>query len=240
MRSEPAPAHSSKARAFRVLIVDQDAKSRAFLETVLKQPGYDTTLAATGADAIALAETRGPFDLLVTEVGLAELPGDELARRLRWMDPDLKILYLTAGNEQLFEERTAMWQEEAFLDKPFTAQGLLEAAALMLVGHIPAPRAARVHVPRSRVRFDGQVAELVQLSASGTLVRARQSRAVGSSSALTLELPDDTLHVTGRVVHCHSSDEGWSIAFAFVQPSGNVRRTLERIVQAHRQGSGEG
>jgi len=225
---------STNAPSFRVLIVDQEESSRRFLEAVLKQPGYETALAASGGEAIGVAESRGPFDLLVTDVGLREMAGDELARRLRWMDPDLKILYLTDADARLFEERTALWEEEAFLEKPVTAQGLLEAVALMLVGRIPAPRAVRVHVPGARVRLASQIAELLQLSVSGTLVRGTLPLAVDSSWPLTLELPDETLHITGRVVSCQGSETGWSIAFAFVRPPAAARRTLERVVQAHR------
>lgn len=228
------PASANKDSAFRVLIVDQEEASRRFLEGVLKQPGYETALAANAFEAIKVAESRGPFDLLVTDVGMREMTGDELARRLRWTDPDLKILYLTDKTEQLFEERTALWEEEAFLDKPVTAQGLLEAVALMLVGHIPAPRAIRVPVPGARARFASQVGELALLSVSGTLVRGAQPLAVDSSWPLTLELPDETLHLTGRVVSCRASESEWAIAFAFVQPPASVRRSLERVVQAHK------
>jgi CheY-like chemotaxis protein len=236
MKSRPSSAAPpGKAPSFRVLIVDQEETSRKFLASVLKQPGYETALAANGFEAIAVAESRGPFDLLVTDVRLREMKGDELARRLRWTDPDLKILYLTDKEEQLFEERTSLWEEEAFLDKPVTAQGLLEAVSLMLVGHLPAPRAIRVPVPGARVRFTSQVAELALLSVSGTLVRAAQPLAVESSWPLTLELPDETVHLTGRVVSCRGSGAEWSIAFAFVQPPAPVRRALERVVQAHKQ-----
>jgi len=231
MPSESGPARAS---TFRVLIVDPEESSRRFLDGVLKQPGYETDLATAGLEAIGVAKSRGPFDILVTDIGTQDMAGDELARQLRAMDPDLKILYLTDTDERLFEERTALWEEEAFLEKPVTAQGLLEAVALLLVGKIPAPRAPRVHVPGTRVRFESQVGELLELSASGTRVRGTEALAVGSSWPLTLELPDETLHLTGRVVSCQGSETGLSIAFAFVQPPAAVRRTLEQLVLAHR------
>ena len=234
MKSESGAALSSKAPGFRVLIVDQDDSSRKFLETVLKQPGYEITLAVNGFEAIGIAESRGPFDLLVTSDALQGMAPEELARRLRWMDPDLKILYLTEKTDRLFEQRRELWEQESFLDKPVTAQGLLEAAALMLVGRLPAPRAIRVHIPGARVRVASQVAELLQLSASGALARGTQPLAVGSTCPLTLELTSEVLHVTGRVVSSQGSGTGWSIAFAFVQPPVAVRRALERLVQAHK------
>jgi CheY-like chemotaxis protein len=225
---------SAKAPAFRVLIVDPEEPSRKFLETVLKQPGYDVTIAANGLEAIGIAESGGSFDLLVAEVDEREIGGNELARRFRWLDPDLKILYLADADSQLFEDRAVLWEEEAFLDKPFTAQGLLEAAALLLVGRIPAPRAVRVHVPGARVRVGSQVAEVVQLSTTGALVRGTQPLLVDSTWPITLELDGETLHITGRVATCRESENAWSIAFAFVQPPAAARRSLEQVVRAHK------
>jgi CheY-like chemotaxis protein len=57
--------------------------------------------------------------------------GDELARRLRLMQPDLPVVYLTGFSERLFVERRVLWQGEAFLDKPCTPKGLLEAVSLV-------------------------------------------------------------------------------------------------------------
>lgn len=244
MKSGASSIAVAETRAFRVLIVDQEQSNREFLDRVLRQPGYETALAADGFEAIRIAETHGPFDLLITDVVIPGIPGDELARRLRASEPGLKILYLTEQSGRLFEERTTLWEEEAFLEKPLTVQGLLEAAALILVGHIPAPRAVRVRVPDARVRFENRVADLVMLSVTGTLVRDSEELPVGSTWRIALELPTETLALTGRVVSCNQAkaaapdevlQKPYSIAMAFVGPSAGARRTLQRIVQeAHK------
>lgn len=243
-----AKTTSAKQRALphKLLIVDQEAAGRTFLETALKQPGYQIVTAADGFEALRIAELHGPFDLLVTDVAIPGVPGDELARRLRMLDPEIKILYLTDQNSHLFERRSSLWEEEAFLDKPVTVQGLLEAVSLILVGHLPAPRAVRVHIAGGRVRLDRSVADLVRLSVSGALVHAVEELAVGSVHALTVEVYPVTIDLSGRIVsseplkigpdHGRSAQPRYVVAMAFVEPGPRARRTLETVVkQAQRR-----
>ena len=51
----------------------------------------------------------------------------------------MKVLYVTGDSDQLFIERETLWVDEAFLDKPFTARGILESVSLLLFGHIAPP-----------------------------------------------------------------------------------------------------
>jgi DNA-binding response OmpR family regulator len=95
-------------------------------------------VAADADEALSLVEraTR-PFDLLLTDLVMPRMKGDELARRLRRQQNDLKVLYLTGFCEQLFAVRSTLWADEAFLEKPCAAEGLVEAVSLMLSGRLP-------------------------------------------------------------------------------------------------------
>ena len=125
----------SKQRAPRVLIVDDEESILGFAERVLHLAGYETRVAADGPEALRIAEDAGPFDLLLADLVMPGMRGDELARQLLSRDPDLKILYLTGYSDQLFNERAVLWESEAFVEKPVTVNGLLEAVSLMLFGH---------------------------------------------------------------------------------------------------------
>ncbi len=126
-----------KASAAKILIVDDEATVREFVDRVLREARYTTALAASGTEALATAEQLGPFDLLVADVVMPEMTGDELARRLCQGDPDLKVLYLTGYSDRLFKTKATLRENEAFLDKPCTVNALLEAVSLLLFGHIP-------------------------------------------------------------------------------------------------------
>jgi CheY-like chemotaxis protein len=129
-------------RTLRVLIVDDEESIRRFVERVLGDGGYETVTAADGVEAIQLATKAAPFDVLVTDVMMPNMTGDELARRLRQNDSALKVLYLTGYSDRLFKEKVTLWQDEAFLDKPCTMKGLREAVALLFYGQIEPPAAS--------------------------------------------------------------------------------------------------
>jgi CheY-like chemotaxis protein len=110
-----------------VLVVDDEEPIRIYVNRVLRKAGHHTKVAGDAAEALRLARTFGPFDVLVTDLVMPEVSGDELARQLRAMQPDLPVLYVTGFSDQLFAERHLLWEGEAFLDKPFSPKGLLEA-----------------------------------------------------------------------------------------------------------------
>jgi hypothetical protein len=65
--------------------------------------------------------------------------GAELGRRLRLDEPEAKILYCTGYSDRLFEERGTLWENEVFIDKPVTLEGLRQAVSLLLFGHTLGP-----------------------------------------------------------------------------------------------------
>ena len=127
----------------RVLVVDDEEGIREFAQRVLREAGYRVMVASSGADALSLAGQQ-PFDLFVIDLAMPEMSGDEVARELRVTNPDVKILYFTGYSDQLFKRKAALWENEAFIDKPVTIRGLLEAVSLLLFGHMYGPRA---HAP---------------------------------------------------------------------------------------------
>jgi two-component system, cell cycle sensor histidine kinase and response regulator CckA len=114
---------------FRVLVVDDDELVRCYIDRVLRGAGYHTTLATDANEAIQLAWTNGPFDLLLTDLVMPRMNGDELARRLRLSQPHLPVLYFTGFSDRLFIERETLWDGEALLDKPCSPKGLLDAVS---------------------------------------------------------------------------------------------------------------
>jgi len=130
-----ASTKSPEKRATRVLIVDDEDAMRQFVEMVLRGAGYETTTAADGDDAIAIA-ARAPaaFDLLVTDEMMPRMRGHQLARYMRELYLNIKVLYLSGFRDQLFKEESSLWADEAFLDKPCTPEALLQAVSLVLFG----------------------------------------------------------------------------------------------------------
>jgi CheY-like chemotaxis protein len=126
---------TSPERPLRILVVDDEESVRRFVERVLREAGHETMVAEDGPQALELAHAKS-FDLVVTDVMMPNMAGDEVARRLRQNEPTLKVLYLTGYSDRLFKEKVTLWEGEAFLDKPCTVKGLREAVSLLYFGTI--------------------------------------------------------------------------------------------------------
>lgn len=126
----------SVAEPRRILIVEDESPMREFVDRVLRDAGYWTARMVDGQEALALAEQAGPFDLLLTDLVMPRMSGTELARRLRQKYPTLKILYFTGHSDQLFKEKGALWDDEAFLEKPSSVEEIVEAVSLLLDGFV--------------------------------------------------------------------------------------------------------
>ena len=83
VKAYAARVRRTAPRNISVLVVDDEDPVRKFVERVLREAGYTTAVAADGPQAIQVATTLEPFDVLVTDVMMPQMTGDELARRLR-------------------------------------------------------------------------------------------------------------------------------------------------------------
>jgi CheY-like chemotaxis protein len=131
---------NSRRPAPRVLVVDDEESICRFAERVLGEAGYEVVVASNGPEALGTVKTQRPFDVFVVDVMMPDMPGDELARRLRQMDPDVKVLYFTGHSDRLFNDKVTLWEHEAFVEKPLNGTGLSEAVSLLLFGHTRGPR----------------------------------------------------------------------------------------------------
>ena len=106
-----------------VLVVDDERKIRDLVRSYLELEGYSVLLADTGARALESASRSNP-DLVVLDLGLPDLPGEEVARTLRTAS-DVPIIMLTAKAGE--DDRVAGLRLGAddYLAKPFSPRELV-------------------------------------------------------------------------------------------------------------------
>jgi two-component system response regulator HydG len=80
---------------FKILIVDDEAAVRAFVQQALADPEYDVHAVATASDALDLAR-REIFDLVITDLMMAPLSGMDLLRAIKETSPETEVLMMTA------------------------------------------------------------------------------------------------------------------------------------------------
>ena len=120
-----------------VAVVDDDPMMLDVLSRILQRENFELLVASGGPEIIQkLSQHTGDIDLLVTDYAMPDMQGRELAELVRERFPAVKVLYQTGFSDMLFENRMELEEGAAFLEKPFTARGLREAARLVLFGSI--------------------------------------------------------------------------------------------------------
>ena len=97
---------------------------RDVIRLTLEGAGYTVLVAATPLEAIAIACSAGPIDLLVTDVVMPQMDAFELADRIIREVPGVRVLY-TSGY-------TDAGAEGPFIQKPFTPAELVEMVGSVL------------------------------------------------------------------------------------------------------------
>jgi two-component system cell cycle sensor histidine kinase/response regulator CckA len=118
-----------------VLVVDDEEPVRMVQRRVLEEDGYQILEATNGIEGMSVLAGTTVVDLLIADLDMPVLRGDEMVRRIRSTRPDLRVLYVTGNIDRLMDARP-LWEGEAFLEKPFSAAGLREAVSLLLNGTV--------------------------------------------------------------------------------------------------------
>jgi DNA-binding response OmpR family regulator len=107
----------------RILVIEDDAAIASGLARVLDSQGYEVQRSATGGGGIAAAGER--TELVLLDLGLPDMDGLEVCRRLRRARPDLPILILTARDQELDVVAGLDAGADDYLVKPFKLSELL-------------------------------------------------------------------------------------------------------------------
>ena len=119
-----------------VLVVDDDRMQVALITSFLQKAGFRVVSAISGLVALKALEAAGEasndIELLVTDLDMPGMSGLTFAAEMRKKHPALKVLYVTARSEGLFQKGHQLTDGEAFLEKPVSPQLLREAVNLLI------------------------------------------------------------------------------------------------------------
>ena len=138
----PTEERVAKVRGGRetVLLVEDEGDVRALICEFLKAAGYQVLTAADGEQGLDIGQKfRDEIDILATDVVMPRMRGPELAKRLRGMQPDLKVMYMSGYTEEF---GASVLEGASFLQKPFSRDALLRQIHDALKGK-PAEQAER-------------------------------------------------------------------------------------------------
>ena len=125
-RAAPKPrAIAQDARPLRILVCEDDWMIRSLVTEMLASRGHDVVEAVDGAEALA-AHINQPVEVLLTDVGLPDISGIELARKLRTQAPGLPVIFAT-GEKHV--EGIELDRLTHILTKPFGSDQLRQVLA---------------------------------------------------------------------------------------------------------------
>jgi CheY-like chemotaxis protein len=108
-----------------ILFVEDEQLVRTLVSEMLEDAGYRVLVAANGDEALAAAAVHdGAIDLLLTDVVMPGLSGQQVAERLVQILPELPVLFTSGYKVEAIEQHGVLGPGTAFLEKPFGAQQL--------------------------------------------------------------------------------------------------------------------
>ncbi len=121
-----------------VLLVEDAAAVRAVTHQALARQGYTVLDAPNGAEALRIAASHpGPIHLLLTDVVMPGLSGRQLSDQLARLRPDTKVLYTSGYTDDAVVRHGVLESGIAYLQKPFTVDGLARKVREVLGPAIP-------------------------------------------------------------------------------------------------------
>jgi CheY-like chemotaxis protein len=110
----------------RILVVDDEPDTLGLVQLTLETAGYDVKAAASGGEALLLAQQH-TFDAILLDVMMPDLSGFDVCRRLQTtLTPVPAIVFLTAKNRAEDRETGEALGASAYLLKPITRGQLLD------------------------------------------------------------------------------------------------------------------
>jgi DNA-binding response OmpR family regulator len=155
----------------RILVVEDETRIAEVVQEYLERDGHMVVRAATGGDALDAAARRRP-DLVVLDLGLPDMSGEDVCRRLREVS-DVPIIMLTARDAEEDLVRGLQLGADDYVTKPFSPRELT-ARVRALLRRAQAENEPQADVleraggrlfidgARRRVTLDGSVVELTE------------------------------------------------------------------------------
>jgi two-component system, cell cycle sensor histidine kinase and response regulator CckA len=118
-----------------ILLVEDEDAVRELTRMVLLTKGYKVLEAASGEEALKICESHsGPIHLMVTDVIMPNVSGQELARRMATLRPETKVLYTSGYTGAAIQQPEISNLESPLLQKPFNSETLARQVRQMLDG----------------------------------------------------------------------------------------------------------
>jgi two-component system cell cycle sensor histidine kinase/response regulator CckA len=110
-----------------VLLVEDAEALRLLVRELLENAGYTVLDADSPDKALSMVDSmRGPIHLLLTDMVMPRMNGQELARRIAALKPEARVVFMSGYSDQAMGDQGTLEPGALFLQKPFTVDALLK------------------------------------------------------------------------------------------------------------------
>jgi PAS domain S-box-containing protein len=131
-----AVAYQPSARVARILVVDDEPKLAQLLRSFLELQGHRVWTVTEGAAAVTLLSDH-VFDLLLTDLGMPEMSGWDVAREARRLRPHLPVIMVSGWGAQIDPQQVAESGVAEVVQKPYTFETIHQVIESVLRQHPP-------------------------------------------------------------------------------------------------------
>lgn len=121
-RSGPTESGSDTVRPLKLLLVDDDSNVLAAMTAILEMSGHEVQAANSGALAAQVfnqaARKEAAFDAVITDLGMPQMDGKELAEMIKTLSPNTPVLMLTGWGKQMSLSQEEVPHVDAIMAKP--------------------------------------------------------------------------------------------------------------------------
>jgi PAS domain S-box-containing protein len=137
----PASASASASESGTgetILVVEDEPAMREVTRRILSRSGYQVITAANGREAIQVATNYdGGIDVLVTDIVMPQMLGQEAAERIRALQPGVKVLFMSGYTRGLLGSKGIVAGDVNLIEKPFMEASLLTRLRQVIASEDP-------------------------------------------------------------------------------------------------------
>ena len=134
-RAGPPPLAVAETDRPQVLLVDDDETVRTAVGDMLRGAAYSVTLAGSGLEGIAkVREREGAYDLVITDLGMPDVPGWEVVEAVKQVDATTPVVILSGFDRARATRRARELGVDLVISKPFDIQEFLTTVRGLLAG----------------------------------------------------------------------------------------------------------
>ena len=190
-----------------ILVVEDEPAIADTVVYALDTDGFAPHWAATGEAALAAA-AAAPFALAIVDIGLPDINGFELLRRLQEVRPGLPVIFLTARSAEVDRVVGLELGADDYVPKPFSPRELVARVRTVLrrsqrAAAEPAPGEFAVDDERKQIRYRGVALELSRIEYRLLKVLVERPGRVYSRDELMQRAWDDPAASFDRTVDAH-------------------------------------